>query len=162
MLSRRFDGENKSVFKESTMSETLQEKNKALLIKGFNTLFNDHNFAEAEKLWSPNYIQHSGHIPPGRDGLFTLVKAFPDGTSWDHGIIMAEGDYVMVHSRYSLPDGTALIVVDIMRMKNGVFEEHWDVSEGSLTEAESKSKRPMFGDGFPARSWTEGIAKDAW
>ena len=62
------------------MSETLQEKNKALLIKGFNTLFNDHNFAEAETLWSSNYIQHSGHIPPGREGLFTLVKAFPDGT----------------------------------------------------------------------------------
>ena len=104
MLLRRFDGENKSVFKEGTMSETLQEKNKTLLIKGFNTLFNERNFTEAEKLWSPNYIQHSGHIPPGRDGLFTLVKGFPAGTKWDHGIIMAEGDYVMVHSRYSLPD----------------------------------------------------------
>ena len=46
------------------MSETLEEKNKAALIKGFNTLFNERNFAEAEKLWSPDYIQHSGHIPP--------------------------------------------------------------------------------------------------
>ena len=144
------------------MEKTTQQKNKELLIEGFNTLFNKRDFAAAEKLWSPNYIQHSGHIPPGRDGLFGLVKAFPPGTSWDHGIIMAEGDYVMVHSRYSLPDGSAIIVVDIMRMKNGVFEEHWDVSEGSLTEAESKSKRPMFGDGFPARSWTQSVAKDAW
>jgi len=144
------------------MSETLQEKNKALLIKGFNTLFNDHNFAEAEKLWSPNYIQHSGHIPPGRDGLFTLVKAFPDGTKWDHGIIMAEGDYVMVHSRYSLPDGAAIVVVDIMRIKDGVFQEHWDVSEGAPTEAESKSKRPVFGDKFPAMSFTKSKLSSLW
>jgi predicted SnoaL-like aldol condensation-catalyzing enzyme len=48
-------------------------------------------------------------------------------------------------SRYSLPDGSALIVVDIMRIKDGLFQEHWDVSELARTEAESKSKRPMFG-----------------
>jgi predicted SnoaL-like aldol condensation-catalyzing enzyme len=144
------------------MQKTIQEKNKELLIEGFNSLFNKRDFAAAEKLWSPNYIQHSGHIPPRRDGLFGLVKALPPGTSWGHGIIMAEGDYVMVHSRYSIPDGSEIIVVDIMRIKDGIFQEHWDVTEPALTEAESKSKRPMFGDKFPARRWTESIVKDAW
>ena len=144
------------------MGKTIQQKNKELLIEGFNTLFNKRDFAAAEKFWSPDYIQHSGHIPPGREGLFGLVKAFPPGTSWDHGIMMAEDDYVMVHSRYSLPDGSELIVVDIMRIKDGVFQEHWDVSELGRTEAESKSKRPMFGDKFPARGSADSIAKDAW
>ena len=46
-------------------NKTLQQKNKELLVEGFNTLFNKRNFAAAEKLWSPDYIQHSGHIPPG-------------------------------------------------------------------------------------------------
>lgn len=136
------------------MSEAIQEKNKVLVVKGFQTLFNDRNFAAAEKLWSPNYIQHSGHIPPGRSGLFTLVKALPEGTKWDHGIMMAEGDYVMVHSRYSQPDGSALIVVDIVRIKDGIFEEHWDVTEPALIEADSKSRRPMFGDRFPTQRFT--------
>ena len=140
------------------MQKTTQEKNKELVVAGFNTLFNKRDFADAEKFWSPNYIQHSGHIPPGREGLFGLVKAFHPGTKWDHGIMMAEGDYVMVHSRYSLPDGSALIVVDIVKIKDGIFQEHWDVSEGALTEAESKSKRPMFGDTFPTRSFP----KDIW
>ena len=139
------------------MQETTPEQNKALLIAGFNTLFNKRDFAAAEKLWSPGYIQHSAHIPPGREGLFGLVKAFPPGTRWEHGIMMAEGDHVMVHSRYSLPDGSALIVVDIMRIKDGIFQEHWDVSEPALTEAESKSKRPMFGDTFPTRSFPKNI-----
>ena len=84
------------------MEKTTQQKNKELLIEGFKTLFNKRDFAAAEKLWSPNYIQHSGHIPPGRDGLFGLVKAFSAGTSWDHGIIMAEGDYVMVHVGFAI------------------------------------------------------------
>ena len=144
------------------MSENLQEKNKALLIKGFETLFNDRNFAGAENLWSPNYIQHSGHIPPGRDGLFGLVKAFPAATKWDHGIIMAEGDFVMVHSRYSNGGGSALIVVDIMKIKDGAFIEHWDVTEGSVTETESRSKRPMFGDSWPKLSFKESKLSSAW
>jgi predicted SnoaL-like aldol condensation-catalyzing enzyme len=101
------------------MSQTLQGKNKALLIEGFDTVFNKRDFAKAEKFWSPNYIQHSAHIEPGRDGLFNLVRSLPAGAKWEHGIMMAEGDYVMVHSRYTNPDGSAIVVVDIMRIKDG-------------------------------------------
>lgn len=131
------------------MSETRQQRNKALLVEGFEVLFNRRDFASATKYWSPNYIQHSSHIEPGRDGLFNLVKSLPAGTKWEHGMMMAEDDYVMIHSRYSNPDGSAIIVVDIMLIKNGVFEEHWDVIQPEAREEESKSKLPMFGDTFP-------------
>jgi hypothetical protein len=67
----------------------------------------------------------------------------------DDGIMMAEGDYVMIHSHYSNPDGSAIVVVDIMRIKYGVFEEHWDVIQPEATKEESKSKLPMFGKSFP-------------
>jgi predicted SnoaL-like aldol condensation-catalyzing enzyme len=100
------------------MSQTLQEKNKTLLLEGFDVLFNKRDFIGAAKYWSPNYIQHSSHIEPGRDGLFNLVKSLPAGSKWEHGIMMAEGDYVMIHSRYSNPDGSAIVVVDIMRIKD--------------------------------------------
>lgn len=69
------------------MSQTLQEKNKAL-INGFEVLFNKRDFAEAEKFWSPNYNQHSAHIEPGRERLFSLVKALPTGSKWEHGIMI--------------------------------------------------------------------------
>ena len=68
----------------------------------------------------------------------------------------------MVHSRYSFPDGSELIVVDIMRIKDGIFQEHWDVSEGAPTEAESKSKRPVFGDKFPALSFARSRLSSLW
>jgi predicted SnoaL-like aldol condensation-catalyzing enzyme len=59
------------------MGQTIESKNKALVLEAFDTLFNKRDYAAAEKFWSPRYIQHSAHIPPGRDGLFSLVKGIP-------------------------------------------------------------------------------------
>ena len=59
------------------MSQTTQEKNKALVLDAFDTLFNKRDYKAAERYWSPNYIQHSAHIEPGRDGLFNLTQEPP-------------------------------------------------------------------------------------
>ena len=79
----------------------LQEKNKALVLKAFDTLFNKRDYAAAERYWSANYIQHSAHIEPGRDGLFNLIRNTPDTLRYEHQLIVAEGDYVIVHGRFS-------------------------------------------------------------
>jgi predicted SnoaL-like aldol condensation-catalyzing enzyme len=132
------------------INPTLESKNKATVLEAFDTLFNKREYAEAEKFWSPNYIQHSAHIPPGRDGLFDLIKASPPSLRYEHGLIMAERDFVIVHGRYS---NTGLpvnwIVADIVRMENGVLAEHWDVIQNEASKAESKSGLPMFGRDFP-------------
>ena len=133
------------------MSETMQEKNKALALDAFDTLFNKRDYAAAEKLWSPNYIQHSAHIPSGRDGLFNLIKNSPPSLRYEHGLIVAEGDFVIVHLRYSntgLPANW--VVTDLVRIENGVLAEHWDVIQDEATKKESKSGLPMFGDTFPS------------
>ncbi|HEY2712983.1 MAG TPA: nuclear transport factor 2 family protein [Chthoniobacterales bacterium] len=132
------------------MSQTLQEKNKALVLDAFDTLFNKRDYAAAEKFWSPNYIQHSAHIPPGRDGLFNLIKASPPSLRYEHGLIMAEGDFVTVHGRYlntGLPANW--IVADIVRIENSLLAEHWDVIQDEATREQSKSGNPMFGRDFP-------------
>jgi predicted SnoaL-like aldol condensation-catalyzing enzyme len=59
-------------------SETIESTNKALVRKAFDTLFNKRDYAAAEHFWSPNYVQHSAHIPPGREGLFNLVRSVPE------------------------------------------------------------------------------------
>jgi predicted SnoaL-like aldol condensation-catalyzing enzyme len=58
----------------SEMTTTLEEMNKALVLEAFDTLFNKRDYKVAERFWSPDYIQHSAHIPPGREGLFNLIK----------------------------------------------------------------------------------------
>jgi predicted SnoaL-like aldol condensation-catalyzing enzyme len=133
------------------MNQTIQEKNKALVLDAFDTLFNKRDYAAAEKYWSPNYIQHSAHIEPGREGLFSLIRSTPDTLRYEHQLIVAEGDYVVVHGRftgYGRP--VAWIAADIVRIENGRLAEHWDVLQDEATKAESKSGLPMFGDRFTA------------
>jgi predicted SnoaL-like aldol condensation-catalyzing enzyme len=128
----------------------MAEKNKALVLEAFDTLFNKRDYAAAERYWSPAYIQHSAHIEPGRDGLFNLIKSIPPTLKYEPGEIVAEGDLVIVHGRFS---GMGLpvnwIAADIVRIKDGVLVEHWDVIEDEATRESSKSGRPMFGDRFP-------------
>ena len=133
------------------MSESTLQRNKAIVLEAFETLFNKKDFVAAEKFWSPNYIQHSAHIPPGRDGLFTLVKSGPSGMKYENSLIMAEGDMLMLHGRFSgLSQPASWIVVDIVRIENGLLAEHWDVIEDEITREKSASGLPMFGDAFPS------------
>ena len=133
------------------MSQTTQEKNKALVLEAFDTLFNKRDYATAEKYWSPDYIQHSAHIEPGRDGLFNLIRSAPDTLRYEHQLIVADGDYVIIHGRFS-GNGrpVAWIAADIVRIENGRLAEHWDVLQDEASKAESKSGLPMFGDHFTA------------
>jgi predicted SnoaL-like aldol condensation-catalyzing enzyme len=132
------------------MSQTIEEKNKAIVLKAFDTLFNKRDYAAAERFWSPNYIQHSAHIGPGREGLFNLIKSIPSTLKYEHGTILAENDFVIVHGRFS---GIGLpvnwITADIVRIKDGILVEHWDVIQDEATRESSKSGLPMFGDKFP-------------
>jgi predicted SnoaL-like aldol condensation-catalyzing enzyme/predicted ester cyclase len=132
------------------MSTNSPEQNKRLVLQAFETLFNRRDYAAAEKFWSPNYIQHSAHIKPGRDGLFNLVRAAPPTLRYENSLIFAQGDYVMLHGRFS-GNGRShnWIAADILIMKDGLLAEHWDVLQDEATEAESLSGRPMFGTSFP-------------
>jgi predicted SnoaL-like aldol condensation-catalyzing enzyme len=133
------------------MNHTVESKNKALVLQAFDTLFNKRDYAAAEKLWSPHYIQHSAHIAPGREGLFDLIKNLPPTLRYESGTIVAEGDLVIVHGRFSgFGAPVNWIAADIVRIQNGILVEHWDVIQDEATEEQSISKRPMFGETFPA------------
>ena len=132
------------------MSETLQERNKKLVLQAFDTLFNKRDYAAAARFWSPNYIQHSAHIEPGRDGLFDLIRGIPPTLRYEPGVIVADGDFVIVHGRFSgFGAPVNWIAADILRIEDGILVEHWDVIQDEATEEQSKSKAPMFGDSFP-------------
>jgi predicted SnoaL-like aldol condensation-catalyzing enzyme len=125
------------------------EETKALVLEAFDTLFNKRDYAKAAEFWSENYIQHSAHIEPGRDGLFNLVRSLPDTLRYENALILAEGNYLMLHGRFSGHGRPrSWIAADILRMEGGRLAEHWDVLQDEATEAESKSGLPMFGPSF--------------
>ena len=95
-----------------------EDRSVQTVLNAFDTLFNRRDYVAAERFWSPRYIQHSAHIPPGRDGLFDLVKALPATLRYENHIAAATGDFVILHGRFSghgLP--AAWVVADIVRME---------------------------------------------
>ena len=122
---------------------------KAFVLQAFDTLFNRRDYAKAAEFWSESYIQHSAHIAPGRDGLFNLVRSAPNNLRYENALIVAEGDYVMLHGRFT-GNGRprAWIAGDILRIEDGRLAEHWDVLQDEDTQEESKSGLPMFGTSF--------------
>lgn len=132
------------------MTETTEIKNKALVLEAFDTLFNKRDYVTAERFWSPNYVQHSAHIPPGREGLFNLIKSLPPTLKYENGLILAESDMLMLHGRFSgIGQAANWITLDIVRIENGRLAEHWDVIEDEARRETSVSGLPMFGATFP-------------
>jgi predicted SnoaL-like aldol condensation-catalyzing enzyme len=132
------------------MSQSAESTNKALVLEAFDTLFNKRDYAAAERFWSSNYVQHSAHIAPGREGLFNFIKGAPASLKYEPGVIVGDDDFVIVHGRFS---GTGRprnwIAADVVRVADGVLAEHWDVLQDEATRAESTSGLPMFGAQFP-------------
>ena len=66
------------------MNHSTEAQNKAIVLEAFDTLFNKRDYVAAARFWSPNYVQHSAHIEPGRDGLFNLIKGMPPTFKHEH------------------------------------------------------------------------------
>jgi len=139
------------------MTKTTPQQNKALVLEAFDTLFNKRDYEAAAHFWSDRYIQHSAHIEPGRDGLFDLIRSAPDTLHYEHQLIVAEGDYVVVHGRFT-GNGrpVAWVAADVVRMEDGRLAEHWDVLQDEATEADSMSGLPLSATVSLPEFWPRG------
>jgi predicted SnoaL-like aldol condensation-catalyzing enzyme len=90
------------------------------VLEAFDTLFNKRDYQAAERFWAPDNIQHSAHIAPGRQGVFDLIKSLPDTLRYEHGVIMAEGDFVSSMSNPNQPQGEQRIRATMTVRKPGV------------------------------------------
>jgi predicted SnoaL-like aldol condensation-catalyzing enzyme len=131
------------------VNKTSVTETKAFVLEAFDTLFNQRNYAKAAEFWSDRYIQHSAHIPPGREGLFGLVRGMPPTLRYENHLILADGDAVMLHGRFT-GHGTARpwLAADRLRLENGLLAEHWDVLADEPTKSESRSGLPAIGISF--------------
>jgi len=125
--------------KVKAVNEDIESKNKALVLEAFDALFNKRDYGAAERFWSPNYIQHSAHIEPGREGLFNLIKSMPPTLKYESGTIVADGDFVMVHGRFSgFGQPVNWVAADIVRFANGVWS---NIGTSLRTKSASKNQK---------------------
>jgi predicted SnoaL-like aldol condensation-catalyzing enzyme len=127
------------------MTQRMTEANKRLVLEALDVLFNKHDYNAALRFWSPNYIQHSAHIPQGREGLFNLIRGAPAGPAirgWaDLGRGRVHDGPRQIFGQWAPRDW---IAADIVRIADDVLVEHWDVLQDEATREESQSGRPMF------------------
>ena len=73
-----------------------------------------------------------------------MVAALPKEFHYEMGMVVAEGDLVMVHGRYIGWGSKPMIAVDIFRVKDGKLMEHWDVMQEEVPATATVSGNPMF------------------
>src|SRR5258708_37381414 len=78
---------------------TEEDRNKAFVLEAFDVLINKRDYGAAARHWSQEYIQHSAHIGPGRDGLFDLIQSLPATLRDEDQVILADDDHVMLYGR---------------------------------------------------------------
>ena len=117
--------------------------NKKLVKKAMTELFINGDVTALDRYWSDNYIQHNPQIPNGRDALKQLFSGGGD-FKYEMGLIVADGDFVMIHARITGIGPKPLIGVDILRVKEGKLVEHWDVLQEEVPAENTASKNSMF------------------
>ena len=117
---------------------------KALVKKALTELFVQGDLTALDRYWSDHYIQHNPMIGNGHDALKGLVTSLGADAKAEFGLMIEDGEFVMVHSRYTGLGPKPLVAVDIFRIKDGKLAEHWDVLQEEVPAAMTASKNPMF------------------
>jgi predicted SnoaL-like aldol condensation-catalyzing enzyme len=120
------------------------ENNKAIVLAALTGAFADHDLSALDRYWAKDYIQHNTFIPPFREGLRSLVVQLPPSSNYEPGIIVGEGDYVVIHGRYSGYTPVPQIIIDIFRLKDGLLAEHWDVIQDEVPRSLTTSGNAQF------------------
>lgn len=120
------------------------ESNKEIVLKVLKGGFIERDVSVVERYFSPDYVQHNPVIPNGSGAIATLIPTLKKDLSYEIGMVVAEGDLVMVHGRYVGWGPKPLVAVDIFKVRGGRVVEHWDVMQEEVPAAATASGNPMF------------------
>jgi predicted SnoaL-like aldol condensation-catalyzing enzyme len=120
------------------------DDNKALVLAGIKGVFVDRDPTVLDRLFSDDYRQHNPQIPNGTAAIKSLLGNLSRDFEYEPGLVVANGDYVMVHGRYVGWGPKPMVAVDIFRVANGKIAEHWDVLQEEVPAAQSANGNSMF------------------
>ena len=126
-----------------TTSNTTED-NKALVLQGIKGVFIERDPTVIDRLFSADYRQHNPQIPNGPAAIKALSGNLSSEFKYEPGLVMADGDYVSIHGRYTGWGPKPMIAVDIFRVAKGKIAEHWDVMQEEVPASQSANGNSMF------------------
>ena len=134
-----------SLASSPVLAGSVEEANKKLVSDAMHDLFVTRDAEKAVRLYFGHpYLQHNPIIPDGAEDLPKVVASLPANFKYEPGVVVADGDLVMIHGLYTGWGPKPLVTVDIFRVQNGKLVEHWDVMQEDVPASQTKSGRPMF------------------
>ena len=118
--------------------------NADLVKQAMTELFVKRDTSAVGRYWSKQYVQHNPAIANGSEELPGIIKSLPPTFKYEPGFVVAQGDIVMIHGRYTGWGPKPMVAVDIFRVKDGKLVEHWDVLQEEVPAGKTKSGNPMF------------------
>jgi predicted SnoaL-like aldol condensation-catalyzing enzyme len=129
--------------RQSCESKETLEANKKMAADALDAYFNKRNVSAVDVYTADTYLQHNPLIPDGKEQLKAFIRSFNSSSKYELSSQVAEADLVYCHGRYSGTDAPT-IVVDVFRVKDGKFVEHWDIVQDEVPASQTASGRPMF------------------
>lgn len=105
------------------MTETTSSRE--LVARAHHELFTERDVGALTRYFSADFIEHSPLVADGLSGLRELVQTHPD-LRHEAVRVLADGDLVAIHGRFTGLDEEPLVGFDIYRVADGKIVEHWD------------------------------------
>jgi len=118
--------------------------NKQIVYEAITGLFIRRDASVLDTHFHPDYKQHNPTIGSGVAALRALAPKLSPNLRYEPGMIVEDGDIVMIHGRYVGWAEKPLVAVDIFRVQGGKLVEHWDVLQEEVPAAATASGNPMF------------------
>lgn len=125
-------------------AENTARANKALVLEVLTGVFVKRDASFVDRHFDAHYRQHNPAIPNGAEAIKGLIPMLNPELKYEQGMVVAEGDLVMVHGRYTGWGPKPLVAADIFRVINGKLAEHWDVMQEEVPAAQTQNGNVMF------------------
>uniref|UniRef100_UPI000D38DDF5 nuclear transport factor 2 family protein n=1 Tax=unclassified Variovorax TaxID=663243 RepID=UPI000D38DDF5 len=119
-------------------------RNKDLVTAAMTALFVHRDLSALERYWDAGYVQHNPRMPDGLDFFRMMIPSLGPAFRYEPGLVIEDGEFVMIHGRYTGWGDKTMIVADIFRVRGGRLAEHWDIIQEEVPAAQTVSGRPMF------------------
>ena len=118
--------------------------NKELVKAAMTEIFVNRDLSALDRYWDPSYIQHNPQMPSGLVFFKKMIPSLKPEFRYEPGLVIEDGEFVMIHGRYFGWGDQPMIGADIFRVINGKLVEHWDVIQAEVPAEKTVNGNSMF------------------